>query len=793
MKSCKSRWRKPGSSRKLVKRLFVFCAMRIPLTVPLLMVCGLPVVMGWAQDSGVPPRALPVEESAEDADDAVPRAVPVEEEDAAVESGDPDMEESAGEAAPPRAVPVAEEGMEEREAEADQEEAVKAPAVPTPPPLVRPAAPKTTAPDPSKINIALNTDPNARPVSLRIPAPRGLIVDRYGKPLAQNRVSCYPGVEFPLPDGVADAEVLAAVRPGIEYCRTALGVTWEVTDEEILEHYRKRRWVPMYCNAVISQDKADTARKKAPAGVVFRPFFLRHYPEKSYAGHLLGQMGKSGGFSTGDLKPEEAMWPPTVGRAGLEKRFDQELTGKPGLYTALYDAKGERLAEEWRERPRAGHTVVTSIDLEMQASAERGLRSRGIRGAFVIMDVRTGDVLAMASTPAPDPNDWVYGIGDEEYKKLINHPDKVLYCRATQGLYPPASTFKIVTALAALETPKVDPGTEYRCYKGMYFGKIWMWNHSHRDEGSMTVVRAIKRSCNTWFFQAAKACGGDALSSMGSLFGFGDKTGICLEDMEVAGRMPTPEYYVTAKKGSMVGGNLANVSIGQGDVESTPLQVCQMMAGVARGDAVPRPRLVKQIQDVDGRIVQHFPPSVRTALNLSKENLDAVRRGMRAVVADGDGTGTRAAISAVAMAGKTGTGQWQPSKRQYVAWFAGFVPASKPEYAYACLYEGDPGEAEISGGRKVAPIVGEVFRSVYRTLGRRGEERKRDAEASEEESEQGQVTKVRKPRRKADGSGAVASAPRQSTASPQPAPTPAPAQQRRGGLRGFFDRLRKKE
>jgi len=774
-----------------------------------MMVCGLPVMLGWAQDGGVPPRAIPVEEAGEDggaemapgaaSETAVPRAVPVEENEPEGESGEAAMEPSAGDGsageAVPRAVAVEEDGVEAKEAGAVEEEAVKAPAVPTPPPLVRPAAPKTTAPDPSKIDIALNTDPNARPVSLRIPAPRGLIVDRYGKPLAQNRVSCYPGVEFPLPDGVADGEVLAAVRPGIEYCRTALGVSWEVTDEEILEHYRKRRWVPMYCNVVIAQEKADAVRKKAPAGVVFRPFFLRHYPEKSHAGHLLGQMGKSGGFSTGDLKPEEMMWPPTVGRAGLEKRFDQELTGKPGLYTALYDAKGERLAEEWRERPRAGHTVVTSIDLEMQASAERGLRSRGIRGAFVIMDVRTGDVLAMASTPAPDPNEWVYGIGDEEYKKLINHPDKVLYCRATQGLYPPASTFKIVTALAALETPKVDPGTEFRCYKGMYFGKIWMWNHSHRDEGSMTVVRAIKRSCNTWFFQAAKACGGDAVSSMGSLFGFGDKTGICLEDMEVAGRMPTPEYYVTAKKGSMVGGNLANVSIGQGDVESTPLQVCQMMAGVARGDAVPRPRLVKQIQDVDGRIVQHFPPSVRTALNLSKENLDAVRRGMRAVVADGDGTGTRAAISAVAMAGKTGTGQWQPSKRQYVAWFAGFVPANKPEYAYACLYEGDPGEAEISGGRKVAPIVGEVFRSVYRTLARRGEERKREEEADgkDDESAQGQVTKVRKPRRKTEGSGAVASASRQTSASPQPTPAPVPAQQRRGGLRGFFDRLRKKE
>jgi penicillin-binding protein 2 len=479
--------------------------MRLSPSVPLIMMLAMPLTL-VAQEEAAVPRAVPVdeEEGVDPEGEAVPRAVPVDEEEApdpnepppprseAVVEEDESMVEGAAEPVVPGVVPRAE--VVEDSPDADTEGEVReVPAVPAPSPLQRPAAPKSTAPDPSKINVALNTDPNARPVSLRIPGPRGLIVDRFGKPLAQNRVAYYSGAEFPLADGMTDLAVIEAVRPVLAACAVEAGVAWEVTDADIVEHYKKRRWVPMYLNAVISEEKAEAVRKKLPAGMVLRPFFLRSYPAKSFAGHLMGQMGKSGGFPSGELKPEENMWPPTVGRAGLEKRFEAELTGAPGLYTALYDAKGSRLAEEWRERPKAGHTVVTSLDLDMQEAAERGLRSRGVRGSFVIMDVHTGDVVAMASTPAPDPNDWVYGIGDEEYKKLVDHPDKILYCRSTQGLYPPASTFKIVTALAALETEKVDPDTEYRCYKGMYFGKIWMWNHSHRDEGPMDVVQAIKR------------------------------------------------------------------------------------------------------------------------------------------------------------------------------------------------------------------------------------------------------------------------------------------------------------
>ncbi len=670
---------------------------------------------------------------------------------------------------------------EREKAEREKEEEVKTVrAVPNDPKMPPVVQPKEVKSDKPRIPILRQTDPNAKPLTLRVPAPRGLIVDRNGQPLAQSRIAHYIGIQLPMKEGLTDVQILDAARGPLAFCQGEFTDKWDVSDEDIIQHYHKRRWVPLYCSMLLPEERAAKLKETLPPRVVLRPIFLRTYTENSLAGHLLGQMGKNPvGFSANakqDLQAEELMWPPTVGKNGLEKRFEKELTGEPGLYNALFDAKGEMLSEEWTERPRAGHTVVTTLDIEMQKIAERNLREKGVRGAFVIMDVRTGDLVVMASTPTIDPNNWAYGVSEAFHKKMNTDPQIPMMARAFMNRYPPASTFKIVTALAALETDDIGPHSEFNCPPGMYFNKVYIRNHSRNHEGSMDVERAIMRSCNTWFFQAARACGGPALSAMAIRFGYGDKTGICLEDMESPGFMPTPEFYAK-KRGTLTGGILAITSIGQGAVEATPLQVAQMMAGVARGDAVPRPRLVKLIQDVDGRIVQHFPPSTRAPLNLSRENLEAVRRGMREVVAGDGGTGSRAENDYVAIAGKTGTGQWHPDKDQYVAWFAGFIPYKDPEYAYACLYEGDPGEDEISGGRKVAPIVGDVFNEIYKAKKKRGE-----IKEGTDDNDDTLVTTGDSSRRTTRKARAV------EEVRPAAPPPPAVEPPRRGGLRWLFRR-----
>ena len=718
------------------------------------------------------PAAEAMEEVGERGAAPIPRAVPLLEEDASSEAAaDPEAEplEVKAAVAPAEVVAPAEE--EPRTVAA------------VPGTAAVPAAPASAERkvEKAKIAISLNTDPNARPLTLRVPAPRGQIVDRRGQALAQNRMAYYLGVQLPLQDGLSDAAVFDAAREPVAWARRTLPQGWDLTDAKILEHYRKRRWVPLLSSSMVPDAVAEEVKNHLPAGVVLRPFYLRSYPKETLASHLIGYMGKSGSMASGDILTDEYLWPPTIGKYGLEQRFDAELTGAPGTYNVLYNSNGEKLSEEWVQRPTAGHTVVTALDTRFQTIVEQEMRANKVRGAFVIMDVKTGDVIAMCSNPGYNPNDWAYGINSADYNKYLVDPSNPLLPRAVAGLYPPASTFKVVTALAALDSGKVGAGTEFDCPKGMMFGRTWMWNHSHRDEGSMDVVRAIKRSCNPWFWQAARVAGAASVSAMAVKLGFGDRTGICLTSMEVPGNFPTPEYY--AKRGrAMNGGVLANVAIGQGEVSATPLQVCQMMAAVARGDAVPRPRLVRQIQDINGRVLQSFPPSVRAALTIDKAALQAVRAGMRAVVADGDGTGTRAANDYVAMAGKTGTGEWHDKPKDYVAWFAGFVPANQPEYAYAALYEGDPGD-EISGGKLVAPIVGEVFNQIYK-LKKEGKEipeaedppKGAEEAAGEDAESEKAVTTTRRPR---EAAAPVA------VAAPAPVPE-AP----KTGVRGWWQRVR---
>lgn len=753
--------------------------------------CLLAPAQQAALDDAPPPRAEVVEEPSPE--EVVPRAEPVMEEEPASDT----------DAAPPKAIPVEEDAEEVRPAKPadpaepepipvkpvprEEEEPLTVKAVPDSAPLpLPPAAPADRKPEKARMPVSLNTDPNARPLSLRVPAPRGQIVDRNGVSLAQNRIAYYLGVQLPLQDGLTDAQVFDAARGPVAWVRRTMTSGWDITDEKILEHYHKRRWVPMLSASLIPDKTVEEVKDKLPAGVVLRPFYLRTYPKETMASHLLGYMGKSGSMSTGDILADELLWPPTVGKYGLEQRFDEELTGKPGIYNVLYNAAGEKLSEDWVERPTAGHTVVTSLDSRFQAIVETEMRQSNVRGAFVIMDVKTGDVVAMCSNPGYNPNDWAYGIDSEQYNKYLTDKQNPLLPRALQGVYPPASTFKVVTALAALNSGKVGPNTYFNCPKGMMFGRTWMWNHSHRDEGSMDVVRAIKRSCNPWFWQAAKVGGGADLSALGIAMGFGEKTGICLANMEAAGNMPSPEYY-EKKKTSMSGGILANVSIGQGEVSATPLQVCQMMAAIGRGDAVPRPRLVRQIQGVDGRIVQNFPPTIRTTLSLDKDGLQAVRKGMRAVVADGDGTGTRASNNYVSIAGKTGTGEWHESPKDYVAWFAGFIPATNPEYAYAALYEGDPGD-QISGGKIVAPIVGDVFNKIYK-IKKTGKEMPEDEGEAAEEGEGDEERKTVANSRRRRSNANQPNAPAATTVRPAaPVATEAP----KTGLRGWFNKLRNK-
>lgn len=578
----------------------------------------------------------------------------------------------------------------------------------------KPARPEKPVP----LDAAWRTQKEARTLTLSIPAARGQITDRHGEPLAQTRVANYLALSFPYIENATREKVLAFAEEKIAAANKVLGKKWSLDSERLLSHYQHRRWLPLVfsveegLNVELSSDDLDKLKPLLNNGLVIQPAYIRYYPKGDCACHIIGYVGKVRALPTGPVTDGDPMFEELEGREGLEAAFDRDLTGTPGLVNMLFSADGKLLSEKVLRRPVPGRNVVTTLDYNIQKYAENALK-KGARngGSFVIMDVKTGDLLAMASNPGYDLNVWVPGIHQKDFQKLKDDPRNPLYARASFGQYPPASTFKIVTALGALESGKITERTSFNCSTSFLVGDRYFHNHSKTGEGMMNVITAIKRSCNTWFYQAALAVGADPVTEMAIRLGFGEKTGVPLKQ-EAAGNMPTNLRKLEQRGSKLTGGELANISIGQGEVLVTPLQVCQSMAAVADGENLTQPRLVLQIQDVDDRVVMANEVEVRRKINLNPEHREAVVKGMVAVVSGSGGTGRAAAISHAQIAGKTGTGQWKPLLKQNLAWFTGFLPANNPVYAYAVLYEGRPGES-VSGGGLAAPMVREVFNNIF--------------------------------------------------------------------------------
>jgi len=572
----------------------------------------------------------------------------------------------------------------------------------------------------SNIKAAWETKTEARTLTLKVPAPRGQITDRNGESLAQNKLGYFVSLKFPYLEDRSDENIINYANERIDFVSSLLRRDLSISDERILSHYKDRRWLPLPFSTILTDEEKQAFKKNPKPGLELFPTYQRYYPGHGIACHLIGYVGKKAKAPTGPVAPGELLWPITEGREGLEMTFDDHLQGSAGRINYLFDTNGAKLAEEMVARPVPGNNVVTSIDLEMQSLAEKSLESHTERGAFVVMDCHTGDIYAMASRPTYDINVWVPSISSKQFKALQQDPNLPLFPRAFRGQYPPASTFKIAVAFAALESGVVDQETLIECPKSLQIGDRIFRNWSKNKEGKLNIMNAIMRSCNTWFYVVGGYAGGDEIASMAHRFGFGAKTGIPL-NAEEDGFIPT-DIILREKYGhAFTGGYVAHASIGQGYVLATPLQVAQMMAGVGNGYVVPKPRLVLQVQDLNNNVTKSFDPEERNALNLDLKNLWLVRQGMVDVVNASAGTAKRARNDHVTMAGKTGTGQWvQNGENLLISWFAGFVPAENPRFAFAAICEGNPGE-EISGSNKSAPMVGEFFNALYKLKNERGE------------------------------------------------------------------------
>ena len=576
------------------------------------------------------------------------------------------------------------------------------------------AADTTAAPAPagrSASDGAIITRKDARTITLKIPAPRGMITGRKGEPFAQNQVAYQVALQFRQFENADRGFVINWARTRLDALQPLVESVTPLSDEELYDHYRHRRWLPLLVSGQYGEEQARVLKPKLTSGLILHPVYRRYYPQGEVAAHIIGYTGSIGKLPAGPINFNEPMWEESEGRAGLEKLFDEKLTGVPGMKKLLFDENGNKLLEEQVRRPVPGGTLVTTLEMKWQLLAEKILREGCQRGAFVVIDVITGEVLVMASRPSFDLNRFIPGIGEDEFKALNEDPATPLYGRAFQSAYPPASSYKPIVALAALNNGVVTEDSTIHCPAAITIGNHTFNNWTRTPEGDIDVKRAIARSCNTWFYQIGIEVGPSAFLGLSRRLGFGERTGLPIIG-ENPGLVPNDEWMLKHEKRRILNGDTANMSIGQGVLLATPLQVAQAMAGIANGGALPRLHLISQVQDIRGRVVQAPIPERRNRLEVDPTAVEVVHKGMSDVVNSGYGTGRSAGLSYTKLCGKTGTAQWGPkSKNQRLAWFAGFLPADNPRYAFAVLYEGRPNQ-KVSGGRMAAPMVKMFFEGI---------------------------------------------------------------------------------
>ncbi len=580
------------------------------------------------------------------------------------------------------------------------------------------AADPTPSPSPVQVDETIvptyETQKLARAYVLDIPAPRGQIVDRNGVPLAQNKLSYNLALSFPTPLEFSNQQALAFAHEQIGAAEKLLSRQLKVSDDLILRHYRNRGILPFEIAQNLSEDERNKLKNRLPAAMLLRPIYIRTYPNGRMAGQVIGYSGKTGRNPDGVIDNHEVLWPDTEGRDGIEQTFNAMLTGQHGEYKITFDKDGQKTSEKIVTPPVPGNTVVTTLDVRLQELAEKALEAKAKRGAIVIVDPNNGDVLALASWPTYNPNAFIPNISAEKFKELQDDPNIPLLPRAFRSSYPPGSVFKVPVGVAALESGGVTAYDEFQCVPALQVGNVTFHNWKKTDRGSLNFVQALTESCDTWFYQVGIKIGADPIIGWAQKMGFGAKCGIPLRG-EVEGRVPTDEYMKATHGRRLLNGDVANLSIGQGDVEVTPLQMAQAMAIVGNGGTFYQTRLVQQVQTIDNEIVTAYQVRAKRTVDMSPSTVAQLHEAMMGVVNAPTGTAHQAGLDNVAVAGKTGTAQWGPKKKERTAaWFAGFVPAVQPQFAFAALYEGDVG-ADVHGGSSAAPMIGRIFKDVYKT------------------------------------------------------------------------------
>jgi len=528
---------------------------------------------------------------------------------------------------------------------------------------------------------------NNRSRVVKVAAPRGMLLDREGQLLVGNRPS------FNIVLTPEDTEDLDGVVTRI--ART-LGMG-EARLRERLARRARYRPVVVLADADVGEVAAIEARRLELPEVSIEVVPLRHYPLASAAAHALGRVGEITERQLRSAEFEGLEPGALVGLAGVEAQYNRALVGRDGFRRVIVNSRGLEVAEAESDPPEDGPSFTLSLDASLQAATEQAFAGRA--GGAVVLDPETGEILAMTSTPAYNPNEFTTGIDPKLWRMLTNDPETPLMNRVIQGQYAPGSTFKIVMAVAALEEGVITPSTTFYCPGHLrVYNKVF---HCHLPggHGIVNIRRALAISCNVFFYQVGVRLGIDRIAHWATRLGLGSPTGIDLPH-EARGLIPSPEWKRRVQNVPWYPGETASVAIGQGQVTVTPLQMARVAAAIANGGSLVRPRLVRSAGET------RIPAEPPRPIVISAETVATVKEGLRAVVAEG--TGWRARLSTVPVCGKTGTAQVVSRERlkrtpddpsiQPHGWFVAFAPADEPQVALAVI-------VEHGGGGGVAAAV----------------------------------------------------------------------------------------
>lgn len=556
---------------------------------------------------------------------------------------------------------------------------------------------------------------NNRIRTVFVPPPRGMIYDRHGKLIARNRPSF--NIELVPEDSPNPRESLVALARLLETDPGAyLG---RLSDQK-----KRRRYEPRLIVKDVTRDMVAkvAAHSYELPGIVVGVTPSREYIYGSLGAHVLGYIREitreqldslsfqGYGYRQGDM----------VGQYGIEGRWELDLQGKRGVQAVVVNAAGIRIEESSFEPEVAGRNISLTLDFDVQQAADQALA--GKHGAIVALAPATGEVLALSSSPAFDPNMFAGEMTADIWRDLVSGPDKRLNNRAVQGAYPPGSVFKFIMAAAGLSEGVISTAERINCPGSYRVGSRVFRCHKKSGHGPVDMMEAIYKSCDVYFYTLGSRLGIDRIHDYAARFGLGTLTGLDLVT-ENPGIVPSTAwkkaYFRNPEDQKWYPGETPSVSIGQGALTVTPLQTARALAALVNGGRVLRPRLVRGVESREGGWrYEDFKPDEGKPLGIEPSVLRIVQKGLEETVNNPGGTGGRARLPEefrIHSAGKTGTAQSASADTQLAlkmgdhAWFAGYAPADKAEIVVVAVVEHGG-----HGGAIAAPLVNQVMQAYFR-------------------------------------------------------------------------------